>query len=48
MKKTLVLPLTDKDVLELCRISIDRDEPAALQFIDQHLKKQVNKLLEGG
>mgnify|MGYP000568942230 CR=1 FL=1 len=48
MKKTLVLPLEDEDVLELCRISIDRDERAALEFIDLHLRKQVNKLLEGG
>ncbi len=48
MKKALVLPLTDEDLLELCRITIDQDQEAALQFINQHLKKKVNEALEGG
>ena len=48
MKKALVLPLTDEDLLELCRIIIDQDQAAALQFINQHLKKEVNAALEGG
>ncbi|MCR4408026.1 MAG: hypothetical protein NUW24_14095 [Anaerolineae bacterium] len=48
MKKALVIPLTDEDLLELCRIIIDQDKEAALQFIEQHLKKKANEALEGG
>jgi len=48
MKKALVVPLTDEELLELCRIILDRDAEGALQFVEKHLKKKVNEALEGG
>jgi len=48
MKKALVVPLTDEELLDLCRILLDRDEQDALRFLDEHLKKPTNEALEGG
>jgi hypothetical protein len=48
MKKALVVPLNDEDLLELCRILLDRDEKGALRFLDEHLKKPANEALAGG
>ena len=48
MKKALIVPLTDKELLELCRITLDKDAKGALQFVERHLKKQVEQALEGG
>jgi len=48
MKKALVVPLTDKELLDLCRIIIDRDAEGALKFVNRHLKKKVEQALEGG
>jgi hypothetical protein len=48
MKKVLVVPLDDEQLLELCRILLDRDERGALQFLDEHLKKPANEALTGG
>lgn len=48
MKKALVVPLSDQELLELCRILLDRDEKGALQFLDEHLKKLANEALAGG
>jgi hypothetical protein len=48
MKKGLTLVLSDEELLDLCRILMDRDEAGALAFLDQHLKKQVRRVLEGG
>ncbi|MGQ9494293.1 MAG: hypothetical protein ACUVR2_11135 [Anaerolineae bacterium] len=48
MKKALVVPLSDEELLELCRILLDRDEKSALQFLDEHLKKPANEALAGG
>ncbi len=48
MKKALTLILSDDELLDLYRIILDRDEPAALAFLDEHLKKQVARALEGG
>ncbi len=45
MKQTLLVSLTDSEFLELCRIIIDQDEPAALSFINQHLRNPANKAL---
>jgi hypothetical protein len=46
--KGLTLVLSDEELLDLCRILLDGDEAGALAFLDQHLKKQVKQLLEGG
>ena len=48
MKKALVVALSDEELLDLCRILLDRDEKDALRFLDEHLKKKVNEALEGG
>jgi hypothetical protein len=48
MKKALLVTLTDAELLELCRILLDRDEAAALHFLDEHLKKPANEALQGG
>jgi len=48
MKKVLVVPLDDEQLLELCRILLDRDERGALQFLDEHLKKPADEALTGG
>jgi len=48
MKKALVVPLTDEELLDLCRILLDRDEKDALRFLDEHLKKPANEVVEGG
>ncbi|MGB9880967.1 MAG: hypothetical protein ACPLRM_09420 [Anaerolineae bacterium] len=48
MRKALVIPLSEHELLELCRILLDRDEKGALQFLDEHLKKPANEALAGG
>ncbi len=48
MKKALVVPLTDEELLDLCRVIIDRDAEGALEFVNRHLRKKVEQVLEGG
>jgi len=48
MKNVLLVTLTDSELLELCRILLDRDEAAALQFLGKYLKKPANEALQGG
>ena len=48
MKKGVYLVLDDEQVIELCRILMDDDAPAALAFLKAHLKRKVRDLLEGG
>jgi hypothetical protein len=48
MKKGLTLVLSDEELLDLCRVLMDQDAAGALAFLDQHLKKQVHRALEGG
>jgi hypothetical protein len=48
MKRALVVALTDEELLELCRVLLDRDEKGALRFLDAHLGNRVTKALEGG
>ncbi|UCC77558.1 MAG: hypothetical protein JSW37_04135 [Anaerolineales bacterium] len=48
MKKALVVPLDDEELLELCRILLDRDAEGALQFLDAHLKRPADEALTGG
>lgn len=48
MKKALVISLSLEELQDLYRIMLDRDEPAAWAFLDQHLKEPVRQALEGG
>lgn len=48
MKKGLVIILTDEELVDLCRIILDRDAEGALEFLDRHLKKPAQQALEGG
>ncbi len=48
MKKGLTLLLSDEELLDLCRIILDRDAEGALEFLDRHLKKPARQALEGG
>ena len=36
------------ELVELCRILLDRDADAALLFLQHHLKGKARDLLEGG
>ena len=48
MKKTLIISLNDREVLELCQILIDQDAEGALAFLQKHVKHKARDLLEGG
>lgn len=48
MKKAMNLFLEDKDLVELIRILIDEDAPAALAFLKLHCAGKARDLLEGG
>jgi hypothetical protein len=48
MRRGLTLILEDAELVELCRILLDRDADAALAFLQQHLKGKARDLLEGG
>jgi pyruvate-formate lyase-activating enzyme len=48
MKKLLAIPLEDEELIELCRILMDRDPDGALEFLQTHVKGKARDLLEGG
>jgi hypothetical protein len=48
MKKGFNLVLEDDELIELCRILLDGDADAALDFLRQHFKGKARDLLEGG
>lgn len=48
MTKVLSLSLGDQEVIELCRILIDKDPDGALEFLQTHVKGKAHSLLEGG
>ena len=48
MKKGLNLILEVSDLIELCRILMDRDADAALPFLQHHFMGKAPDLLEGG
>ena len=48
MKKGLTLTLEDAELVELCRVLIDKDAVGALEFLQAHLKGKARDLLEGG
>lgn len=48
MKKVLTIPLKDEEIIELCRILMDKDPEGALEFLQTHVKGKARELLEGG
>jgi pyruvate-formate lyase-activating enzyme len=48
MRKVLTIPLEDEDIIELCRILLDKDPDGALAFLQTHAKGKARDLLEGG
>ncbi len=48
MKKGLTITLEDTELVELCRVLIDKDAEGALEFLQAHLKGKARDLLEGG
>lgn len=48
MKKALVIPVTDRELQELYRILIDRDQEGALEFLNVYARPAMNKAMEGG
>jgi len=47
MKKGVTLILDDQELIELWRILMDEDAPAALDFLKARFKGKVRELLEG-
>lgn len=48
MKKLLALALEDEEIVELCRVLLDKDAEGALAFLQTHVKGKARDLLEGG
>ena len=48
MKRVLTIPLEDEDIIELCRILMDKDADGALEFLQTHVKGMARDLLESG
>ena len=48
MNKSLTITLSDEELIDLYRIILDRDEAGAWAFLDTHLKKGIQRALEGG
>jgi len=47
MKKSIVLILEDKELIELSRIMQDADAQEALRFLEKHAKPKLKRALEG-
>ncbi len=47
MRKSIVLALTESELIELYRIIVDGDKEGALNFLQEHLKERVHQMLEG-
>lgn len=48
MKKALIIPISDRELQELYRILIDRDQDGALEFLNLHARPAMSKAMEGG
>jgi hypothetical protein len=47
MQRTIILALTDEELLELQRILLDEDRENALRFLKKHFSDKVKGILEG-
>jgi len=48
VKRALTIALTDEELQDLYRVILDRDRDGALAFLDEHLRKEILRALEGG
>ncbi len=48
MKKALVIPLTEKELQEVYRILIDRDQEGAWEFLNAQVRAPLLKAMTGG
>ncbi|TET39928.1 MAG: hypothetical protein E3J65_02650 [Dehalococcoidia bacterium] len=46
-KKSIVLALSDEELVKLYRIILDGDKDGALRFLEEYLKDRVWKVMEG-
>ena len=47
MKKSIILTLTDEELIELVRIIVDEDGEAALRFLKRQVGDKARRVLEG-
>ena len=47
MKRSIVLTLSDEDLIELERIILDDDREAAFRFLQKHFKNKARATLNG-
>ncbi len=47
MKKSIILTLSNEELMELQRIMLDDDSEAALHFLKAHLDKKVKGIISG-
>jgi len=47
MKKSILLALSDEELIELQRIILDEDKEEALHFLQKHFKEKARTTLEG-
>ena len=47
MKKSIVLSLSDEELIELERIMLDNDREGALKALKKHLEREVKAAISG-
>ena len=47
MKKSIVLSLSDEELIELERIMLDNDSEGALKVLKKHLEREVKAAISG-
>ena len=47
MKKSIILALTDEDLIGLQRIILDQDKEEVFRFLQEHLKDKARAIQEG-
>ena len=47
MKKSIVLSLSDEELIELERIMLDNDSEGALKVLKKHLEREVKAVISG-
>ena len=47
MKNSIIMTLSDQELIELQRILLDDDMKAALRFLKNHIEKRVSEVISG-